>query len=124
LAAAAVASVSAGGAGVAVALAAERRLVGKAGGEKRVVYRLGSDYVFPRTVNLLVTHDLNTKDIKPTAEKYVPPARPRPLAAHDKPRPRKAQTRRSSSSCGLCLSIHSTARLKNDFALSLSPRRW
>jgi urea transport system substrate-binding protein len=47
-------------------------LVGKAGGEKRVVYPLGSDYVFPRTVNLLVTHHLNTKDIKPTAEKYVP----------------------------------------------------
>jgi len=47
-------------------------LLSHAGGDKQMVYLLGSDYIFPRTIGLLVTHHLKTKDVKPIAEKYVP----------------------------------------------------
>ncbi len=42
------------------------------GGAKKKFYLLGSDYIFPRTANLIVVKYLETKGLKPVAEKYTP----------------------------------------------------
>lgn len=47
-------------------------LLSKAGGEKKKFYLLGSDYVYPRTVNLLVAKHLKGKAARAVAERYVP----------------------------------------------------
>jgi urea transport system substrate-binding protein len=39
---------------------------------KRKYYLLGSDYIFPRTANLIVVRYLESKGLKPVAEKYTP----------------------------------------------------
>ncbi|MFO0969621.1 MAG: urea ABC transporter substrate-binding protein [Gemmataceae bacterium] len=47
-------------------------LMSKAGGEKKKFYLLGSDYVFPRTANLIIVKYLESKGLKPVAEQYTP----------------------------------------------------
>lgn len=47
-------------------------LMSKAGGEKKKFYLLGSDYVFPRTANLIIVKYLESKGITVVAEKYTP----------------------------------------------------
>ena len=47
-------------------------LLSKAGGEKKKFYLLGSDYIFPRTANLIIVKYLESKGITPVAEKYTP----------------------------------------------------
>lgn len=47
-------------------------LLTKDGGEKKKFYLLGSDYVFPRTANLIITKYLESKGMKPVAEEYTP----------------------------------------------------
>ncbi len=47
-------------------------LMGKEGGEKKKFYLLGSDYVFPRTANLIIVKYLESKGLKPVAEEYTP----------------------------------------------------
>ena len=47
-------------------------LMSKAGGEKKKFYLLGSDYVFPRTANLIIVKYLKSKGIEVVAEKYTP----------------------------------------------------
>ena len=47
-------------------------LLSKEGGEKKKFYLLGSDYVFPRTANLIITKYLESKGLKPVAEEYTP----------------------------------------------------
>jgi urea transport system substrate-binding protein len=47
-------------------------LMGKDGGEKKKFYLLGSDYIFPRTANLIIVKYLESKGLKPVAEKYTP----------------------------------------------------
>ncbi len=47
-------------------------LLSKAGGEKKKFYLLGSDYIFPRTANLIIVKYLESKGMKPVAEKYTP----------------------------------------------------
>ena len=47
-------------------------LMSKAGGEKKKFYLLGSDYIFPRTANLIIVKYLESKGLKPVAEKYTP----------------------------------------------------
>jgi urea transport system substrate-binding protein len=47
-------------------------LMGKDGGEKKKFYLLGSDYVFPRTANLIIVRYLKSKGLEPVAEKYTP----------------------------------------------------
>ena len=47
-------------------------LLSKAGGEKKKFYLLGSDYIFPRTANLIIVKYLESKGLKPVAEKYTP----------------------------------------------------
>jgi len=47
-------------------------LMSKAGGEKKKFYLLGSDYVFPRTANLIIVKYLESKGLKPVAERYTP----------------------------------------------------
>ena len=44
----------------------------KAGGEKKKFYLLGSDYIFPRTANLIIVKYLESKGLSPVAEKYTP----------------------------------------------------
>jgi urea transport system substrate-binding protein len=47
-------------------------LLGKEGGNKKKFYLLGSDYIFPRTANLIIVKYLESKGMKPVAEKYTP----------------------------------------------------
>jgi urea transport system substrate-binding protein len=47
-------------------------LMGKEGGEKKKFYLLGSDYVFPRTANLIIVRYLKSKGLEPVDEKYTP----------------------------------------------------
>jgi urea transport system substrate-binding protein len=47
-------------------------LLGPAGGSKKRFYLLGSDYIFPRTANLIIVRYLESKGMKPIAEKYTP----------------------------------------------------
>src|SRR6478609_1641630 len=47
-------------------------LMGDKGGKKKNFYLLGSNYIFPRTANLIVVKYLESKGIKPVAEKYTP----------------------------------------------------
>ena len=46
--------------------------LGEAGGRRRRIYLLGSDYVFPRTANLVARKYLQTKDLTPVGESYLP----------------------------------------------------
>src|SRR5262245_66655064 len=46
--------------------------MGKDGGSKKKFYLLGSDYIFPRTANLIIVRYLESKGMKPIAEKYTP----------------------------------------------------
>jgi urea transport system substrate-binding protein len=55
-----------------LALAAVEWFLSREGGEKRKFYLLGSDYIYPRTVNLLIVKYLNTKGLQIVAEKYTP----------------------------------------------------
>jgi urea transport system substrate-binding protein len=47
-------------------------LLKKEGGEKKKFYLLGSDYVFPRTANLIIVKYLESKKLTPVAERYTP----------------------------------------------------
>jgi urea transport system substrate-binding protein len=47
-------------------------LMSKEGGEKKKFYLLGSDYVFPRTANLIIVRYLKSKGLEPVDEKYTP----------------------------------------------------
>jgi urea transport system substrate-binding protein len=47
-------------------------LLSKEGGAKKKFYLLGSDYIFPRTANLIIVKYLESKGMKPVAEKYTP----------------------------------------------------
>src|SRR5438132_12760277 len=46
--------------------------MGKDGGSKKKFYLLGTDYVFPRTANLIVVRYLESKGLKAVAENYTP----------------------------------------------------
>jgi urea transport system substrate-binding protein len=47
-------------------------LLSKEGGSKKKFYLLGTDYVFPRTANLIIVKYLESKGLKVVAEKYTP----------------------------------------------------
>ena len=47
-------------------------LTGAAGGMKKNIFLLGSDYVFPRTANFVVKKYLQSKGLKPAGEAYYP----------------------------------------------------
>jgi len=47
-------------------------LLSKEGGSKKKFYLLGSDYVFPRTANLIIVKYLESKGMKPVDEEYTP----------------------------------------------------
>ena len=47
-------------------------LLSEMGGSKKKFYLLGSDSIFPRTANLIVTKYLVSKGLKPVAEVYTP----------------------------------------------------
>ncbi len=47
-------------------------LMSDKGGSKKRFYLLGSDYVFPRTANLIIVKYLESKNLKPVAEEYTP----------------------------------------------------
>jgi urea transport system substrate-binding protein len=47
-------------------------LLSPAGGSKKKFYLLGSNYVFPRTANLIIVKHLESKGMKPVAEEYTP----------------------------------------------------
>jgi len=47
-------------------------LLSKDGGSKKKFYLLGSDYVFPRTANLIIVKYLASQGIKAVAEEYTP----------------------------------------------------
>src|SRR5262245_3056904 len=47
-------------------------LLSKEGGEKKKFYLLGTDYVFPRTANLIIVKYLESKGLKAVAEEYTP----------------------------------------------------
>jgi urea transport system substrate-binding protein len=47
-------------------------LLSKEGGSKKKFYLLGTDYVFPRTANLIIVKYLESKGMKVIAEKYTP----------------------------------------------------
>jgi urea transport system substrate-binding protein len=47
-------------------------LMSKAGGSKKKFYLLGTDYVFPRTANLIIVKYLQSKGLQPVEEKYTP----------------------------------------------------
>src|SRR5438094_4481651 len=47
-------------------------LMSTAGGSKKRFYLLGSDYIFPRTANLIIVRYLESKGLKPVAEEYTP----------------------------------------------------
>jgi urea transport system substrate-binding protein len=46
-------------------------LLSKEGGAKKKFYLLGSNYIFPRTANLIIVKYLETKGLKPVAEEYT-----------------------------------------------------
>ncbi|HWY88347.1 MAG TPA: urea ABC transporter substrate-binding protein [Gemmataceae bacterium] len=47
-------------------------LMSKEGGSKKKFYLLGTDYVFPRTANLIIVKYLESKGLKAVEEKYTP----------------------------------------------------
>ncbi len=47
-------------------------LLSKAGGQKKRFYLLGSNYIFPRTANLIIVKYLKSRGIEPVAEEYTP----------------------------------------------------
>lgn len=47
-------------------------LMSPEGGSKKRFYLLGSDYIFPRTANLIIVKYLQSKGLQPVAEKYTP----------------------------------------------------
>jgi urea transport system substrate-binding protein len=47
-------------------------LMSSAGGNKKRFYLLGSNYVFPRTANLIIVAYLKSKGLEPVAEQYTP----------------------------------------------------
>jgi len=47
-------------------------LLSKEGGSKKKFYLLGSDYIFPRTANLIIVKYLGSEGMKPVAEEYTP----------------------------------------------------
>jgi len=47
-------------------------LMGPKGGDKKRFYLLGSDYIFPRTANLIIVRYLESKGMKAVDEKYTP----------------------------------------------------
>jgi urea transport system substrate-binding protein len=47
-------------------------LMSPEGGSKKKFYLLGSDYIFPRTANLIIVKYLESKGLKAVAEKYTP----------------------------------------------------
>jgi urea transport system substrate-binding protein len=47
-------------------------LMSPAGGSKKKFYLLGTDYVFPRTANLIIVKYLESKGLKAVEEKYTP----------------------------------------------------
>jgi urea transport system substrate-binding protein len=47
-------------------------LMSPEGGSKKKFYLLGSDYIFPRTANLIIVKYLESKGLKPVDEKYTP----------------------------------------------------
>ncbi len=47
-------------------------LLSKEGGAKKKFYLLGSDYVFPRTANLIIKKYLESKGLKEVADEYTP----------------------------------------------------
>src|SRR5207248_2323678 len=47
-------------------------LMSKEGGSKKKFYLLGSNYIFPRTANLIIVKYLESKGMKVVAEKYTP----------------------------------------------------
>ncbi len=47
-------------------------LLGEKGGSKKKFYLLGSDYIFPRTANLIIVKYLKSKGMEPVAEEYTP----------------------------------------------------
>jgi len=47
-------------------------LTGPEGGARRRLFLLGSDYVYPRTVNYIVRRQLASKGLEPVGEAYVP----------------------------------------------------
>jgi urea transport system substrate-binding protein len=47
-------------------------LLSEQGGSKKKFYLLGSDYIFPRTANLIIVKYLASKGLKPVAEVYTP----------------------------------------------------
>ncbi len=53
-------------------LPAVKWLLSKEGGAKKKFYLLGSDYVFPRTANLIIVKYLKSKGLEPVAEEYTP----------------------------------------------------
>ncbi len=51
-------------------------LMSEKGGGKKKFYLLGSDYVFPRTANLIIVQYLKSKNLEPVAERYTPLGHP------------------------------------------------
>jgi urea transport system substrate-binding protein len=47
-------------------------LLGEAGGGRKKVFLVGSDYVFPRTANFIAKQYLKSKGLKPVGETYLP----------------------------------------------------
>ena len=47
-------------------------LLGPDGGDRKKIYLLGSDYVYPRTANYVTRKYLETKSLKPVGEAYYP----------------------------------------------------
>lgn len=47
-------------------------LLGPEGGNRKKIYLLGSDYVYPRTANYIARKYLETKGVKPVGEAYYP----------------------------------------------------
>src|SRR5207244_1240103 len=47
-------------------------LMSPEGGSRKKFYLLGSDYIFPRTANLIIVKYLESKGLKPVAEEYTP----------------------------------------------------
>ena len=47
-------------------------LTSPAGGEKKRIFLVGSDYVYPRTANFIAKKYLQTKGLEPVGEEYVP----------------------------------------------------
>src|SRR5207302_3677019 len=52
-------------------LPAVQWLMSPEGGSKKRFYLLGSDYIFPRTANLIIVKYLESKGLKPVAEEYT-----------------------------------------------------